>query len=266
MPATALMGYEVPTSGSLSGTWGDTLNSNVMGFLDLNFAGLLTLSLSSSAVVLTAAQARCQMIRCTGTLLSNITISPDAGVLWYGIKCIENVTSGSFTVTLSNAGTVVIPQGRRVVVFIDSTNGPRIVGMAGTTSADVLPTGTAITFFQAAAPSGWTQNVTYNDYALRIVNSTGGGTGGSVNFSTLFARTATDSYTLLTADIPAHSHGVTGGVTGGTAAGTVSESGAVIFAKTPATIAISNTGGGGGHTHALDMRLKYLDMVLAARA
>ena len=263
MPATALMGYAVPTSGSLSGTWGDTLNTDVMGFLDLNFAGLLTLSLSSSAVALTAAQARCQMIRCTGTLLANITIAPDTAVLWYGIRCIENVTSGSFSITLSNAGTVVIPQGRRALVFIDSTNGPRIIGMAGTTSADVLPTGTAMTFFQAAAPSGWTQNVTYNDYAMRIVNSTGAGTGGSVAFSTLFARTATDSYTLLTADIPSHTHSTSvpalTGAVGGSGGQGVPFNNSTAYTSTA-------TGGGGGHSHGLDMRLKYLDMVLAARA
>jgi hypothetical protein len=208
------------------------------------------------------------MIRCTGTLTGNIIIAPDTAVLWYGIRCVENVTTGSFSITLSNAGTVVIPQGRRCLVFIDSTNGPRIIGMAGTTSADVLPTGTVMTFFQAAAPSGWTQNVTYNDYAMRIVNSTGAGTGGSVAFSTLFARTATDNYTLLTADIPAHNHTAVP-ASGGTFVTYLGSGGTILPAGsfgTPSNVTVGNTGGGGAHSHGLDMRVKYLDMVLAARA
>jgi hypothetical protein len=42
-----------------------------------------------------------------------------------------------------------------------------------------FPSGTTLPFYQAAAPTGWTQNVTFNDYMLRVVNTAGGGSGGS---------------------------------------------------------------------------------------
>src|SRR5262245_32418471 len=110
MPFTALMGYTIPVQGTESGTWGDEVNDFLTAYLDLNFAGLLTKSLSSSNVLLTASEARNQMIRCSGTLLANITISPDAGVLWNGFRTVENLTTGNFTVTVQNAaGSVVVP-------------------------------------------------------------------------------------------------------------------------------------------------------------
>ena len=52
-----------------------------------------------------------------------------------------------------------------------------------------IPNGTSMLFTQATAPTGWTQDTTYNDRALRITSSTtlGGGVGGSVAFETAFA-------------------------------------------------------------------------------
>ncbi len=44
--------------------------------------------------------------------------------------------------------------------------------------------GTKLIFPQAAAPTGWTQDTTHNDKALRVVSAAGGGSGGSSSFST----------------------------------------------------------------------------------
>ena len=38
-------------------------------------------------------------------------------------------------------------------------------------------------FYNTSAPTGWTQVTTYNDYTLRVVNGTGGGTGGTDSIS-----------------------------------------------------------------------------------
>ena len=63
-----------------------------------------------------------------------------------------------------------------------------------------MPTGTVTNFFQAAAPTGWTQNNTYTNHMMRIVSGTGGGSGG------------TDS-PILNNVVPSHTHGFsTGGV------------------------------------------------------
>ena len=69
-----------------------------------------------------------------------------------------------------------------------------------------LPAGTVTNFFQAAAPTGWTQNNTYTNHMMRIVSGTGGGSfaGDSpiVNGKTM----ATHTHTFAGA---AHSHDIT---------------------------------------------------------
>ena len=90
-----------------------------------------------------------------------------------------------------------------------------------TAATSSIPAGSVTNFFNAAAPTGWAQVVTYTNHALRIVGGVGGGTGGSVAFTTAFASQTPSgsvtvsaasgtvgSYTLTATDIPAHSHGV----------------------------------------------------------
>lgn len=260
--ATTYLGLSTPLTGSEAGTWGDTVNNEVSGYLDDYLAKPLALSLTSSNYTLTQAEARCQMIRITGTLLASVVVT-GASVLWNGFRCFQNLTSGNFTVAFTNAGgSVVIPQGRNGVVYMDPVNGPRIVSLVGSSTADPIPAGTKWAFYQASAPSGYTQDTSLNDYALRLVSGTGAGTGGSVDFSTLFGRTSTDAYTLQIADIPSHTH----------------------VAWVPATLSRSNgtstpvdvwgggglsvtgaAGGGGAHSHAIDMRVKYANFIIAAR-
>lgn len=248
------MGYEVQTTGTNSGTWGSVLNDNMISYVDQNFAGLNSFSLSSSNVTLSATQARNQMTRCSGVLLSSITIAQDVGVLWNGIRCFENLTTGNFTITLNNgAGTVVIPQGRRALVFLDTTNGPRIIGIAGVSGgADPIPINSKTLFYNSAAPTGWSA-VALNDYGVKIVSSGGGATSGSVAYSTFFGRTATDGYTLLLADIPSHAHpaGTSGSFS--YTAGPNSISYRVPDASGPNT---GSVGGGGSHAHDIDCRVQ----------
>jgi hypothetical protein len=67
----------------------------------------------------------------------------------------------------------------------------------------IIPTGTVMVFYQAAAPIGWTKVVTQNDKALRVVNgASGGGAGGSNPFSTVMAQTVVGGHTLTRAEIP----------------------------------------------------------------
>lgn len=97
------------------------------------------------------------------------------------------------------------------------TNNTTIATTAFTTAAiaaiplpsTVIPAGTAMLFVQAAAPTGWTKVITSDNAALRIVSGTGGGTGGTVNFTTAFSGTqAVDGTAITTAQMPSHSHGV----------------------------------------------------------
>jgi hypothetical protein len=73
-----------------------------------------------------------------------------------------------------------------------------------------IPAGTTMLFYQAAAPTGWTQVTTQNNKALRVVSGTGGGTGGTVAFTTAFASQTpagtVGATTLTSAQIPGHTH------------------------------------------------------------
>ena len=49
-----------------------------------------------------------------------------------------------------------------------------------------IPSGVTMLFLEATAPAGWTQEVTNNNKALRLVSGTGAGTGGSTSFTSVF--------------------------------------------------------------------------------
>ena len=266
MAFTANKGLSVQSLASNVGTWGagatDGLNSGVISPLDTMLGGITALSLASTTPeLLSQSQAQNAMLRLTGNLLASIVISPDTGVLLIGFVYFENLTTNSaFSVTFTNsAGSVVLPQGRRGVMWVDTTNGPRIVSLVGSGTADPIPTGSQTIWYNASAPSGWTA-VALNDYAIKIVsNGSGAVTSGSVLYSVLFNRTLVDDHTLTTNEIPAHSHtysGITGpsgsqlGTSGGAAQGTYTS---------------SLTGGGAAHNHGLDMRVQTAAFVLASR-
>jgi len=105
-----------------------------------------------------------------------------------------------------------------------SGNGSALTGVSS------IPSGTTAMFFQGSAPTGWTQNTdaSINSTTLRIVTGSGGGTGGTDAFSSVFtgskstasgAISYTDlapvtvphslsagATTLSTPQLPAHSH------------------------------------------------------------
>jgi hypothetical protein len=115
------------------------------------------------------------------------------------------------------------------------------------------PSGTKILFQQTAAPTGWTKDTTHNDKALRVISGTVS-SGGSSPFSTVFGKTATDSTTLTAAHIPTT---VIVADAGGNPEGTSSAS-QVRFVAT-------NSAGGNGHTHPMDIRVNYVDVVICTK-
>lgn len=256
-------------AGTNAGTWGDgastSLNAGVIQVVDSNMAGVIPYSLSSSNVVMSATDTRNCLFRLTGTLLANITLTQAGGALFNGFYYFENLTTGNFTVTLTTgAGSLVLLQNRVGVVFVDATNGPRYVSAPATPSTpDVIPAGTVMLFFQAAAPTGWSQIAAQNDYGLKIVSGTGGGTSGTVAYSTLFARTATDGYALLINDIPSHSHTVS--VVGGSSFSGFNSFQETVVPGTSITYTSSSVGGGASHSHGLDMRLQTANLIQCSK-
>ena len=140
-----------------------------------------------------------------------------------------------------------------------------------------VPSGTRMLFQQTSAPVGWTKDVTagVNDRALRVVNGTAG-TGGSVAFSTVFGRTATDGHSLTIAEMPAHDHGggdhthtintALGGATAQPNRVNEDADGAVDTATTNASGNIINSqGSNAAHTHDIDLQVQYLDVIVGVK-
>lgn len=199
MPTTVNKGYTVPVTGTESGTWGDDINLNFTSTVDLNLGGALTKTLAASPVTLTAAEAKNAILRFTGTLTADVTVTnPNIGFYF-----VENLTSGAFVLTITNGVSgVVVPSGARAALIATTANGVRIAALSG------FEPGVSTVFLNAAAPVGWVKSTTHNNKALRIVNTTGGGSGGTVAFDVALAPqtpTGTISGTALSvAQLPAH--------------------------------------------------------------
>jgi hypothetical protein len=70
-----------------------------------------------------------------------------------------------------------------------------------------FPPGTNMPFVQAAAPAGWVRQTIGNDAAFRIVNTVGGGTGGSIDFSQTFKSYPFSGTTVLTVSVGGNTDG-----------------------------------------------------------
>lgn len=109
------MGLVLPTTGELSGTWGDTVNDYLTKYIDASVAGVQTISGSQTAVTLTTANgaaltqagsgaagsAQYMVINCTGNPASTLTITAPASSKVY---CIVNGTTTNQNVKIVGAG------------------------------------------------------------------------------------------------------------------------------------------------------------------
>lgn len=135
-------------------------------------------------------------------------------------------------------------------------------------------TGTKMLFVQSAAPTYWTKDVDQDNKALRIVSSAAG-TGGSSPFSTVFGITATDGHTLATSEIPSHTHAVntnlmvgfavSGGELGYDVTNPNFGQSGTVGGTSPDISATTASGGGGSHTHPIDLRVQYVDVIKATK-
>lgn len=131
----------------------------------------------------------------------------------------------------------------------------------------VIESGTVMLFFQASAPTLWTQVASNNDSAIRIVSGTGGGTGGSVAFETAFASQAvagSNAGTSITiSTMAAHTHTVP--------KTTACEAGIFFpYVGGASSSTSGSTGGGATHTHTftgtpIDLDVQYIDVIYCSK-
>jgi hypothetical protein len=121
-------------------------------------------------------------------LTSGQLLSPPGGAADLGaVKAGSNVTitSGVLATTLTSvsqitAGTNISVNAGTGAVTLTYTGGG-----GGASGEDDFAAGTQLTFSQAAAPTGWTKNTDVDNAMIRIVSGSGGGTGGSLDFTTV---------------------------------------------------------------------------------
>lgn len=186
------------------------------------------------------------------------------------------------TVSVNPATTITrLVAGSNVSLDPDSGFGVVTINAAGGDRSDI-PIGSKTVFAQAAAPTGWSKDTSVDNATIRLVSGNGGGTGGSVNFTTAFANqpvtgnvttsslsvsgsTNTVSITpsgnvslsglsagstsLTTNMIPSHSHTYDLPIYRCPQPGAQSLGSQNPFYYNAATGSTGNTGGNGGHTH-----------------
>lgn len=130
----------------------------------------------------------------------------------------------------------------------------------GITFPPPFPTGTLMLFAQTAAPTGWTKSTTHNDKTLRVVSGTAG-SGGAVAFSTAFGRTATDGHVLTVEQMPSHTHNYN-------SPSVVNDNPALAGSpdRNAISAATSAAGSNNAHAHNIDLRVNYVDVIIASKA
>ena len=161
--------------------------------------------------------------------------------------------------------------------FLAKSSGTGNLTWTTITTEDFIPDGTVMAFFQASAPTGWTQVTTQNDKVLRVVSGTGGETGGDWAMSagettsshgghvhagaahTHSHNLSAGAHTLSTSELASHSHQMSNVVHNSVNPGPFSPGGTAFVRMgfnrlnpaNGATVNSQNTGGGSSHSHSM---------------
>jgi hypothetical protein len=132
---TSLLGLALPTTGELSGTWGDTVNNYITQYLDAAIAGAQTISGNQTAVTLSSTtgatlvsagsgstgSSQYSIINCTGNPASTLTVTVPSTSKVY---LVLNATSTSQSVTVKPAGNpgVTVSAARSALIAWNGTD------------------------------------------------------------------------------------------------------------------------------------------------
>jgi len=147
---TTLLGLVTPTQGTLSGTWGDTVNYGISDYLDIAIAGTLSFAGdgaitlanttgSSSGNAITSTTAQYMVIRVTGTLTTPKIITAPSGASYSKTYVVDNAATGS-TVTFKAAGQtgVSVAVGEKCFVYYNGTDYVKVATSTGTGSVTTV--------------------------------------------------------------------------------------------------------------------------------
>lgn len=174
MANTSLIGLTLPTQGTLSGTWGDTVNNAISQIVDVAVAGTQTISTdaditlsvttgSASSTGLTGNSSQYAIIRWTanGTVTRNITAPAQSKTY-----VVINDTAGTQSIVIRGAGPttgVTIPAAGRAIV---AWTGSDFESVGGGSAAG---SNTQVQFNNAGA-FGASANMTFDGTKLTVGN------------------------------------------------------------------------------------------------
>jgi len=183
MPATTtLLGLVTPTQGTLSGTWGDTVNYGISDYVDISVAGTLTLtndgavtlanttgssagnSITSSLTGAGTVTAQFAIVKVTGTLtVAKVVTGPSYSKTY---TVVNSATGGIVTFKASGQTGVSIAVGESAFVYYNGTDYVKVSGTVAVASFQ--------TSLGGLTPSTATTGVVT---LAGTLNTTSGGTG-----------------------------------------------------------------------------------------
>jgi len=124
MANTPLLGLLLPSTGTLDGTWGTAVNTQITSLIDSAIAGTTTLTTDANVVLTDTSEApnqsRQAIILCTGARTVQRTVVVPARSKTY---IVINATTGGYGVLVDAGGSgVTVPAGKSCVVAWDGSN------------------------------------------------------------------------------------------------------------------------------------------------
>ena len=177
---TTLLGLVTPTQGTLTGTWGDTVNYGITEYLDIAIAGTLTLT-GDGTVILANTTGSSSGTNITSTLSGPGTVTAQFAIVKVsgttGVKIVQApsfsrtylvVNASSFAVTFkpSSASGVSIAAGETASVYYNGADYVKVVGTA--TAGAAGGSNTQVQYNNSGVLAGIT-GATSNGTALTLV-------------------------------------------------------------------------------------------------
>lgn len=191
-----LLGFALPTTGDLSGTWGTTVNNSITDLIDSAIAGTTTLSANADVTLSTtngaANQARNAIILWTasnGVTTRNITAPAQS-------KAYVVINAGTGSIVFRGSGPttgVTIPSGTRALVAWNGTDFVKVISNPIVLTTDVsgiLPVangGTATATPSLVQGSNITITGAWPNQTIAAAASSGITAGQSIAFDLVFS-------------------------------------------------------------------------------
>ena len=205
---TTLLDLVTPTQGTLSGTWGDTVNYGISDYLDIAIAGTLSFAGdgpinltntigSASGNNIGATTAQYMVIRVTGTLTTpKIITAPSRSKLYM----VDNAATGS-TVSFIRSGqtpAVSIAVGEKAFVYYNGTDYVKIASSTGTGTVTSVSVASANGFAGTVATATTTPAITVSTSITGVLKGNGTAISAATAGTDYVTPTGTETLTNKT--------------------------------------------------------------------